>query len=40
MLDDNKEVLKDIFIADKLHMNPKGYSIWQKQFTPFLITPK
>ena len=40
MLDDNKEVFKDIFIADKLHMNPKGYLIWQKQFAPFLTTPK
>ena len=40
MLDDNKEVLKDIFIADKLHMNPKGYLIWQKQFAPYLTTPK
>jgi lysophospholipase L1-like esterase len=40
MLDDNKEVLKDIFIADQLHMNPKGYLIWQKQFAPFLTAPK
>ncbi len=40
MLDENKEVLKDIFIADKLHMNPKGYLIWQKQFAPYLTTPK
>lgn len=40
MLDDNKEVFKDIFIADKLHMNPKGYLIWQKQFVPYLTTPK
>jgi lysophospholipase L1-like esterase len=40
MLDENKEVLKDIFIADKLHMNPKGYLIWQKQFAPYLATPK
>jgi lysophospholipase L1-like esterase len=40
MLDDNKEVLKDIFIADKLHMNPKGYQIWQKQFVSFLKSPK
>ena len=40
MLDENKEVLKDIFIADKLHMNPKGYLIWQKQFAPFLTIPK
>jgi lysophospholipase L1-like esterase len=40
MLDDYKVVLQDIFIADKLHMNPKGYLIWQKQFAPFLTTPK
>ncbi len=40
MLDENKEVLKDIFISDKLHMNPKGYLIWQKQFVPYLTIPK
>ena len=40
MLDEKKEVLKDIFIADQLHMNPKGYLIWQKQFASFLTTPK
>jgi lysophospholipase L1-like esterase len=39
MLDENKEVLKDIFIADKLHMNAKGYQIWQKQFAPLLMKP-
>lgn len=39
MLDENKEVLKDIFIADKLHMNAKGYQIWQKQFGPILKKP-
>ena len=38
MLDQNKEVLKDIFIADKLHMNPKGYLIWQKAIAPYLIS--
>jgi lysophospholipase L1-like esterase len=38
MLDENKEVLKDIFIADKLHLNPKGYLIWQKAFAPYLIS--
>ena len=40
MLDENKEVFKDIFISDKLHMNPKGYLIWQKQFAPYLTIPK
>jgi lysophospholipase L1-like esterase len=38
MLDEKKEVLKDIFIADKLHLNPKGYLIWQKAFAPYLIS--
>ena len=38
MLGENKEVLKDIFIADKLHMNPKGYLIWQKAIAPYLIS--
>jgi hypothetical protein len=40
MLDENKIVLQDIFIADKLHMNPKGYLIWQKLFAPLLSMPK
>jgi lysophospholipase L1-like esterase len=40
MLDENKVVLQDIFIADKLHMNPKGYLIWQKLFAPLLKLPK
>lgn len=39
MLDQNGVVLNDIFIADKLHMNAKGYQIWQKHFVPFLKTP-
>ena len=40
MLDENKEVFKDIFISDKLHLNPKGYLIWQKLFAPLLIEPR
>lgn len=39
MLDQNGVVLNDIFIADKLHMNAKGYQIWQKIFAPVLKTP-
>jgi lysophospholipase L1-like esterase len=39
MLDGNREVLKDIFIADKLHMNTKGYQIWQNLFAPILRKP-
>ena len=37
MLDKNGEVFKDIFIADKLHMNAKGYAIWQKIIAPTLV---
>jgi len=37
MLDSNGEVFKDIFIADKLHMNAKGYAIWQKIIAPTLL---
>ncbi len=37
MLDPNGMVYKDIFIADKLHMNAKGYAIWQKIIAPTLV---
>ena len=37
MLTDNGEVMKDIFIADNLHMNAKGYAIWQKIIGPALL---
>jgi lysophospholipase L1-like esterase len=37
MLDSNGQVFKDIFIADKLHMNAKGYAIWQKIIAPTLV---
>lgn len=30
MLDENKQVLTDIFVQDQLHMNEKGYAIWTK----------
>lgn len=31
-------VMKDIFIADNLHMNAKGYAIWQKILASKLLT--
>lgn len=37
MLDVNGKPKKDIFIADNLHMNAKGYKIWQKIIAPYLI---
>ena len=30
------KVLDDIFLKDNLHMNAKGYRIWQKVLVPFL----
>jgi len=29
--------IPDIFIQDKLHMNAKGYAIWQKLIAPYLL---
>jgi lysophospholipase L1-like esterase len=26
----------DIFVADRLHMNPKGYAIWREAIAPYL----
>lgn len=37
MLDKNGEPLKDIFLDDSLHMNAKGYAIWQKEIKPYLL---
>jgi lysophospholipase L1-like esterase len=37
MLDTNRKPIEDIFIEDKLHMNVKGYAIWQKLIEPVLI---
>jgi lysophospholipase L1-like esterase len=36
MLDEEGQVFKNIFIQDNLHMNPKGYVIWQKIIAPYL----
>lgn len=35
-LDKDGTVMKDIFLEDNLHMNPKGYAIWEKTIRPFL----
>jgi lysophospholipase L1-like esterase len=37
MLQQNGKPMNDIFLADNLHMNSKGYEIWKKAITPFLI---
>ena len=36
MLLPNGRPLPQIFVADSLHMNAKGYAIWQKAITPYL----
>lgn len=35
-LDENGKVLTDIFVQDNLHMNPKGYKIWQEVLAPYV----
>jgi lysophospholipase L1-like esterase len=37
MLDANGMVMQDIFVKDNLHMNAKGYGIWQKIIAPTLL---
>ncbi len=37
MLTPGGKPMPDIFIEDKLHMNAKGYAIWQKAIEPYLI---
>ncbi len=37
MLNADGTVMKDIFLEDNLHMNPKGYAIWQKVIQPYLL---
>lgn len=40
MLDQDRRPIQDIFLDDNLHMNAKGYKIWQKLIEPTLILPK
>jgi lysophospholipase L1-like esterase len=37
MLNPDGSVMTDIFLEDNLHMNAKGYAIWQKVITPYLL---
>ena len=37
MLDASGAPMKDIFLGDNLHMNAKGYAIWQKVIQPYLV---
>ena len=37
MLGSDGKPKKEIFVEDNLHMNDKGYSIWQKAIKPYLL---
>ena len=37
MFNEDGTIMKDIFIEDNLHMNAKGYAIWQKIIAPYLL---
>lgn len=37
MLDEQGKIREDIFLSDQLHMNAKGYAIWQKIMAPYLL---
>lgn len=37
MLNEIGEPISEIFLDDSLHMNAKGYAIWQKEIQPYLV---
>ncbi|RYG40477.1 MAG: G-D-S-L family lipolytic protein [Chitinophagaceae bacterium] len=37
MIDDEGKPMPDLFVEDNLHMNKKGYAIWQKMMEPHLM---
>ena len=37
MLNEAGDPIPEIFLEDSLHMNAKGYSIWQEAMQPYLI---
>ena len=37
MFNKDGTIINDIFIEDNLHMNAKGYAIWQKIIAPYLL---
>lgn len=37
MFNNDETLMEDIFIEDHLHMNAKGYQIWQKIIQPYLV---
>ncbi|PZR24346.1 MAG: G-D-S-L family lipolytic protein [Citrobacter freundii] len=37
MINDEGKPMADLFVEDNLHMNKKGYAIWQKLMEPYLM---
>jgi lysophospholipase L1-like esterase len=37
MLDANGQMREELYVGDRLHMQPAGYAIWQKAIRPYLI---
>ena len=37
MIDDEGKPIAELFLEDNLHMNKKGYAIWQKVIEPYLL---
>ena len=37
MLNKEGQPMPEIFLKDSLHMNAKGYAIWQREITPYLL---
>src|SRR6185503_7399955 len=37
MLNEQGQPIPEIFLEDTLHMNAKGYAIWQKEIQPYLL---
>jgi lysophospholipase L1-like esterase len=37
MIDDEGKPVPELFVEDNLHMNKKGYAIWQKAMLPYLM---
>jgi len=37
MFNPDHSVMSEIFLGDSLHMNARGYAIWKKAITPFLL---
>ena len=37
LLDEKGNIREELFVQDKLHVNEKGYALWQKIILPYLI---